>query len=353
MKRYVSILIPMLVVGLGISLNERVSIADELRECGTRLSPEEIEVLRSRPTLPVPPIGGPLCVPIAAHIVRQSDGSGGLPLSQYDQAIIDANAAYVNTAITFFTLGDIDYIDSDDYYFNIDTDAEIDALRGTNVVPSAINIYFTPNLENEGGGLCGISSFTVNPVQGIVMNNGCTGLDTNHSTFPHEIGHYFDLYHTHETGFGVELVDGSNCGTAGDLLCDTPADPELCAGNGCGAATVDETCTYIGGEVDPNGDPYAPDTRQYMSYSRKECRDHFSPLQETKVVVVLVGLRPDHLSNCPPIADAGSDVTAECTSPTTTPVTLDGSGSSDPDGDEVLYGSFPPSLDSFSPFLRC
>ena len=37
--------------------------------------------------------------------------------------------------------------------------------------------------------------------------------------------------------------------------------------------------------------------------------------------------------NTPPVANAGSDQTVECTSPTTTAVTLNGTLSSDPDGD--------------------
>ncbi len=44
------------------------------------------------------------------------------------------------------------------------------------------------------------------------------------ATIAHEMGHYFGLLHTHETANGTELVNGTNCGTAGDLLCDTPAD---------------------------------------------------------------------------------------------------------------------------------
>ena len=41
----------------------------------------------------------------------------------------------------------------------------------------------------------------------------------------HLLGAFFGLYPTHETNAnGVELVDGSNCSTAGDLICDTPAD---------------------------------------------------------------------------------------------------------------------------------
>ncbi len=42
-------------------------------------------------------------------------------------------------------------------------------------------------------------------------------------------------------------------------------------------------------------------------------------------------------ANASPIANAGADQTLECTSPAGTPVTLDGSGSSDPDNDQLMY----------------
>lgn len=49
-------------------------------------------------------------------------------------------------------------------------------------------------------------------------------------------------------------------------------------------------------------------------------------------------------SNRPPIADAGEDLAVECASPAATPVTLDGSGSTDPEGQPLLHlwtGPFP------------
>ncbi|MFQ5767634.1 MAG: FG-GAP-like repeat-containing protein, partial [Acidobacteriota bacterium] len=48
--------------------------------------------------------------------------------------------------------------------------------------------------------------------------------------------------------------------------------------------------------------------------------------------------------NDPPVADAGADQAVECSSPSGTPVKLDGSASSDPDGDSLTYfwrGPFP------------
>jgi hypothetical protein len=238
--------------------------------------------------------------------------------------LIDCNAAFDGLMTFFYTPG-IDYIDDDNFYFGLDTLEEINALRTTNVVPNAINVYFANDPTIQGySSICGISSFTTSPVQGIVMNNDCTGVPSNPSTYPHELGHYFDLFHTHETAFGVELVNGSNCGTAGDLLCDTPADPRL------SNALVNSSCAYIGNLLDPNGDPYDPDPRQYMSYSRKLCRDRFTPMSDTRALATLLDLRGElHI----PVCDAGGPYEGDVGEP----IALSGSASFDPNGQITLY----------------
>ena len=74
------------------------------------------------------------------------------------------------------------------------------------------------------------------------MRNSCA---YNGSTIIHEFGHYFSLFHTHgptNSAITTELVDGSNCTTSGDELCDTPADPNL-----SGNVT---NCLYTGGLFD-------------------------------------------------------------------------------------------------------
>jgi hypothetical protein len=68
--------------------------------------------------------------------------------------------------------------------------------------------------------------------------------------FPHEMGHFFGLYHTFEVSLGVEFVNEKNCATTGDLLCDTPADID--------PAPVSPTCTWTGTNRDLNGDLYTP-----------------------------------------------------------------------------------------------
>jgi len=238
---------------------------------------------------PQDPPTPPYYVALAAHIVRASNGTGGLPLARYEQAVADANAHFAPSGIVFYTKGDIDYIDSDFYYDHVDTIAEIDDLRTQNLVANAINVYFTSGAFPY----CGISAFTFSATQSILLNNACvatSGAYGNHSTFSHEIGHYFDLFHTHEPAFGLEYVSGTNCADAGDLICDTPADPSL-------TGVVDINCHYIGSAMDPQGAAYAPDPFQLMSYGPKYCRQEFSPQSVARVVQTLVTGRQSLLSS--------------------------------------------------------
>ncbi len=240
-----------------------------------------------------------LHVRTALHIVRTDDGLGGLSDVRLDAAIQKANEDLEPSGITLVPVGPVDYIDSDAFYYEIDTTEEIDRLRSTNSVEGAMNIYFTGNLANENGPICGISSFTWSPWQGVVIDNDCAPSSWNPSTFTHELGHYFDLLHTHETAYGLECVDGSNCAIAGDRICDTPADPRL---NRCGLGgneyCVDYDCGYTGDFLDScHGNPFDPSTTNMMSYSRPTCRDEFTPEQSLKAMATLVNLRPDHLLN--------------------------------------------------------
>jgi len=96
---------------------------------------------------------------------------------------------------------------------------------------------------------------------------------TVHSIFGHEMGHCLGLYHTFETYFGEESVTRSssnscyNCGTEGDLCCDTPADYPDSDDN-----TSSSTCTYSGTLRDDCGNLlYNPSTINIMSYQPWAC----------------------------------------------------------------------------------
>ena len=229
-------------------------------------------------------------VPMSIHIVRYDDGSGGLPQSRIDTAIEDLNDHVADTRLRFFQSGGTIYMDDSDFA-ELDWDEFCD-LVAIDPVPDTVNIYFVPDFIDW----CGRSSYTWSRCQGVVMDNECTATSSDHSTFSHELGHYFDLLHTHETYFGAECVDGSNCSTDGDRLCDTEADPKLYDSEK-DVCLVDDDCQYIGAAADAcgSGVPYDPPTSNLMSYSRHSCRDHFSHEQLSVFASKAHNEREDHL----------------------------------------------------------
>lgn len=82
------------------------------------------------------------------------------------------------------------------------------------------------------------------------------------NTLAHEIGHVLGLSHPHDVLIEPELVDGSNCIIGGDMLCDTPADPQLNL-----PGMMLPPCTYVGTVTDANGDLYTPMLNNLMSYT--------------------------------------------------------------------------------------
>tara|TARA_Y100001968_G_C19453572_1_gene770480 strand:- start:5608 stop:6741 length:1134 start_codon:yes stop_codon:yes gene_type:complete len=223
-------------------------------------------------------------VPVKFHIVGYNNGADMIDSVSVFNELNSVNSFYSSAGIRFQHCGPIDYIQDSEYalFEKINDETLCDITDIVNV----LNIYFVPRLYKISSGdtvnLCGYAYLTGVNLNRIVMKNSCS---TNGSTLSHEIGHYFSLFHTHSSSNGAELVNGSNCTTAGDLFCDTPADP------GLSSSTVTSSCIYVGNEQDANGDFYSPDVNNFMSYSRKSCRDFFSNEQLTRMNDYFVGYR--------------------------------------------------------------
>ena len=174
-----------------------------------------------------------------------------------------------------FELCGIDTITN--YEFDSTATAEEEAeIRTLFHVKNRINFYIIKDIFKGANRVCGFAS-----VGGIAaMNNGFVFMSGGCAA--HELGHLFGLLHTFEDP-GAELVDGSNCETEGDGLCDTPADPY----------TGDPTITWQGGVdgcefiyegLDPNGQYYQPDVGNIMSYYNCTCgftRQQYIKMAET------------------------------------------------------------------------
>jgi hypothetical protein len=251
-------------------------------------------------------------VPVQTHIFNNDQGSGGLTLEEYEAGMLTLNETYAEIGLTFVDCSPPIFY-SDDELFEFSADTDVARVSGTLNVPNVINIYVAETVRSSGGGsVCGFAYFPGSFYDLIVMNQRCF---TNGSTLSHEVGHYFGLYHTHGKfncgSLTDELVDGSNCATAGDDICDTPADPNL-LGPDCDGYLVDSDCNYTGSGMDANGQLFAPDVRNLMSYAPKRCRNRLSPGQFDRVQFFLDNGR-EYL-DCTPIVRPDNDL---CTAATT------------------------------------
>jgi len=197
------------------------------------------------------------------HIIRDSNGNGGLTWDQATNAITIIASDYEEGGIYFFMDGS-DEIHDDYYYF---TGSKFNELIQVNAHSDAIDIYLLPTNVWNAGRASGIPGLAL-VLGGTLFSTQLAGS----SVLSHEMGHCLALYHTHhgiELGGCMEEIDGSNCLQCGDFVCDTPADPGIWF-------QVDASCNYTGGAVDPNGIPYEPDTHNIMSYSKPKCLDYLS-----------------------------------------------------------------------------
>ncbi len=244
------------------------SVAQE-HYCATEATPEQLIYMDSIHSLAVKSsrrMNSPVSVPLQFHILRRSDGTGGLDPNRIASLITEVNLVYQGAGISFFQPRPTNFIDNDQW-FNFDSSEEA-ALASSRDVPNVINIYIPGTVRSGSSNVCGYAYFPPSPDR-LFVALGCA--DSEFSTTAHEIGHYFDLFHTHgktNTGTTDELVQRINCDILGDNLCDTEADPNL-SGRVSG-------CTYTGNVTDANGDQFKPNVRNIMSYAPRNCRNLFT-----------------------------------------------------------------------------
>lgn len=151
----------------------------------------------------------------------------------------------------------------------------------------SINLYFVDKIiiDNEL-----VSSF-VNMPDDDKTNDYMFFAGISKYMLMHTFGHFFGLYHTHESEeWGSEMVRNNNneCYHSGDLICDTPAEPDLSI-----TGIVRADCEYNGFEMidqengnsvpsflkDSNGDIYVPSVTNFMAHVPSLCAIMFTPEQ--------------------------------------------------------------------------
>lgn len=250
-------------------------------------------------------------VPIKFWVYRRTNGTGGATMENIRDYMNNLNRVYNvdnNTWIGFYMKCDVTVI-NDDSWFDIGGDGEAWNLVQNRKEKGCINIHIVGDYEGVAGVHIRARVFGRD---GIVMNWAATNGGTN-TTIAHEVGHYFELDHTHQYSnrgkCRKEAIDRNRtwpwimfcpfggggpssqriCEATGDLLRDTPADPDLSSNrfNVTGTCTLNDQGDYTNAR-DPWDDSYVnppagsliPDTRNVMSYNRdRDCRIIFSRLQ--------------------------------------------------------------------------
>ncbi len=230
---------------------------------------------------------------IQVHIVRDSLGETltDAEITTVRNSVSKASDAFSGIGISFETEDSVRVIDN--YRFNLPEDTwRLDEMVKHHAVEDRINLFvfdaFTGVLEGAAGIASGESMFL--PYASL----------ENSGTVTHELGHVFGLAHTFGSGdviaaaqgepfdVSTELVDGSNCETTGDQVCDTPADPYI-PNDPNGTVWIDGNCVYIYDGRDANGDYYEPDIDNIMAYYFPDdpcyCNGGFSRGQLRKMAV--------------------------------------------------------------------
>lgn len=202
------------------------------------------------------------CINVYFHIVRNSNETNAFPEPDTDEIIKELNT-YFSPHDIYFNKSGKDYIDDSDFLTVAIVGNSVDpALFQTQNNPNAINFYIVDEFDRDG--LAGAAE-TVLATNLAIKNEWAESIIA-----VHEVGHCLNLWHTHQAGDnGVEKItrrdsEGANCDSAGDYLCDTPADPGLSVDN------VDSNCQYIGETA------HTPLTNNIMSGAPVFCRDSFT-----------------------------------------------------------------------------
>ncbi len=249
-------------------------------------------------------------VPLTVHVVGKDNGIGYHPYISIFNSLLTLNKDYEDAGITFYLAGPLNYINNTAWYdhssFNVGSQ-----MMNQNNIPNTINCYIVDNAAEN----CGYRAYDGNAV---ALAKSCTS--ANDHTWAHEIGHWLGLPHTFrgwentnyntlsETplklgGIQVELVDGSNCASAGDLFCDTSPDylsyRWIC----------NEEAKSPDILKDPNGDDFQADGSYIMGYARDDCQSKFSNDQNLSMCTYLKEKIPSYVTYINPIGNVNPNQT--------------------------------------------
>ncbi len=229
-------------------------------------------------------------IPVKIHIVRKTDGSDkdSITIAKVNDALNHANTHFLPIYIRFIPLPDFNYLNSD-YFYQFDKTKE-EELCLKNEVLKTLNLFVVGSIKNAPEDKGNFNAYTYPPSnrpKDRLFISSKNLMDK--VSLVRQIGHYLSLYPTHgthPTDRTEELVNGRNCATTGDEICDTPADPRL---NG---QLVDGRCEYNGTLEDGEKKYYRPLVDNFMSDNpRTACVSRFTRQQYARMLYAATNMR--------------------------------------------------------------
>lgn len=247
--------------------------------CGTILSNEQVQLEETFVDSVSEIINLEKTIYLSVHIVEEQTGENGISEGTINGAIYNLNQLFKTIGLTFELLNT--YIIEDYNYNKVYYGSEDVQLTMLSSIDKTINLYFVDNLYDVEGSAVYSYSFMPGDNKDFMFFNKT---HFNYAVLAEQMGHFLNLYHTHETVFGNELADQSNCANTGDLCCDTYADPNL-------DGLVSEKCDYLGTKKDAQNSFYSPSTQNFMSFTEQTCKCFYSKEQYIRMINAVLKLK--------------------------------------------------------------
>jgi len=235
---------------------------------------------------------GPFTLKVYLHIIRRSDGSGGISISELEESKSYLDYAFAQHNIFFAYACDFAYIDNTIIY-NYPWIHLCD-LQSISSHPDGLDVFIGGDDSAAGGDAGVMLSY------GFVVGGTFFGSVFSRShVISHEMGHCLGLWHTHHgtynesgedcNGINVtdpnqcaECMDGSNSDVCGDYVADTPADNNI-------GQRVSPSCMFLGADLDACTNTfYDPPVNNIMSYSTPGCMTQFTNKQGDRMRSLIV-----------------------------------------------------------------
>jgi hypothetical protein len=218
---------------------------------------------------------------VVAWVLKDTAGQANITQTNVQTAISDLNASFESICITFNLCQYNELLNS--RQTKTRTDIEDKEISTIHQVKNVINIYFVEQVISNSSSIISQLGDTLLPNLNDPLTNAIfitKGDATNGASINYALGRFFGLQYT--SFGGDELADASNCETAGDKICDTPADP----------GGLENSChlTYnsTSPSLDANGHYYVPDVCNFMSWYSSSCRSSFTNEQYNKMADVIL-----------------------------------------------------------------